>query len=438
MIDINSYREHHIEIFSIIRNTALEKLEQRIKDNDKQGSLTGIIILKIISLKEINTTFGFNESDTFLFKFFTRMRQVLLPDDGLYRVSEDEFLIILSKTINEGHVILAANKLNNPYNHSFSIGNNHITIKTAMGIAIYPTHAKSAEELLKKSSMALDTAINEGQNYHVWLSKDNESDKSNIIIETELRKAINENNFTVYYQPKLDIKNNTIIGVESLARWTSPTYGNIPPDFFIPITEKTGLIHELTVIIINTALREARDWNKIGITLSLSINLSTINLQDFTLIELIKRAINIWDTNPDHLIFEVTESAMMLNPELSLAILNKIKDMRVRCSIDDFGTGYSSLAYLKKLPVSELKIDKSFVFNMAHDKEDAIIARAIIELAHNFELSVTAEGVENDLTLKQLEDMNCEFAQGYYIARPMSNEEFKLWLKDTNWNIQKN
>ena len=224
------------------------------------------------------------------------------------------------------------------------------------------------------------------------------------------------------------VKNNRIIGVECLARWNSPNYGLLSPEYFIHIAENAGFIDDLTLDIINLALRESREWESINNSLTLSINLSALNLQDKNFVEMVKRAINVWDAKPEKIIFEVTESAMMLNPELSLDILVQLNKTGVRCSIDDFGTGYSSFAYLKKLPVSELKIDKSFVQNMDTVKEDAIIASAIVELAHNFDMFVTAEGVEKLETLEKLSGMNCEYAQGYYIAKPMSKENFKEWI----------
>lgn len=426
--NINSGPEEQIEFSSRIRNIAINSLETTINDNRNKNEPTGIIVLKILSLKEINSTLGFKKGDDFLLQCLSRIRQALLPEDNIYRISENELLLCLAKIINVGHIVLAAHKLEKVFKQPFSLGKEELSAKIRMGIAIYPDHANSAEELLKNALAALESAINQKSLYSIWPVDHRHTSQPNIILETELKNAIYENSFDINYQPKLDIKNKKIIGIECLARWKSPNYGQLQPEYFIEIAENAGLIDDLTLNIVNLALRESKDWADINHDLTLSINLSAINLQDKNFVEMIKRAINIWDANPEKIIFEVTESAMMLNPELSLNILMQLNNIGVRCSIDDFGTGYSSFAYLKKLPVSELKIDKSFVLNMVTDKEDAIIAGAIVELAHSFDMFVTAEGVEKPEILHKLAEMNCEYAQGYYIASPMSNTKFKQWI----------
>lgn len=422
--------ESQIAFNKKIRDAAFDSLGEKIRDNQGNNALTGIIVLRLLSLPDINRMFGFNQGDAFLARCISSIRQALLPEDSIFRIGEHDLLVCLSKTINEGHAILAAHKLAGTFGRPVPVGTGHITSKVAMGIAICPIHAGTSEELVKKALTAVDSAIREGTAYAVCSDEYEHARKLHIVIETELKNAIHENTFTLHYQPKLDIRNNTITGVEALARWTSPTHGELSPDYFIPLAEQAGLIDDLTLSIFNMTLKESREWQIPDIGLITSINLSAINLQNSSLVEMIKRAVNIWDARPEKLIFEVTESAMMLNPELSLTILNQINDLGIRCAIDDFGTGYSSLAYLKRLPVSELKIDKSFVMNMADDKEDTIIAGAIIELAHNFDMVVTAEGVEDEITLGKLGDMNCDFAQGYHIARPMSAEECKQWLAE--------
>ena len=417
------------------RGSVLKDLQSRIENVDKHSPLIGVIALKIISLREINTAFGFKEGDEFLHKCAIRVRQVILPDDSMYRIGDNEFIICLSKTLNEGHAILAANKIMKIFDQPFKIADTQITIKAATGIAIFPEHANTPDEILRKALSALGEAVEKGLPYSVWLDYDDYRNRSSLIIETEIKNAIDQNAFEINYQPKIDIKNKTLIGVEALARWSKSSFGFMPPDMFIPIAEKSDLINELTLNIINTALKDAKEWRGIGANLSLAINLSTLDLQENTMVEKITRAINIWEMQPSKLIFEVTESVMMINPEKSLKVLNLLKDQGIRCAIDDFGTGYSSFGYLKKLPVSELKIDKSFVLKMPDDAEGTMIARSIIELAHNFDLSVTAEGIENSPTINALEEMGCDYGQGFYIARPMPSESLKQWMRDSPWRI---
>ncbi len=431
----NQGTENTPDLMTPARDSVLGDLQERIENVDKHSTLIGVIALKIISLREINTAFGFKEGDNFLYKCANSVRQIILPEDTMYRIGDSEFIICLSKTLNEGHAILAANKIMKIFDQPFKIAEAQISVKAAIGIAIYPEHAQTADEILRKALSALGEAVENGLPYSIWFDYDDYRNRSNLIIETEIKDAIDQNAFEINYQPKVDIKNKTLIGVEALARWSSLNFGYMPPDMFIPIAEKSDLINELTLNIINTALKDAKEWRGIGANLTLAINLSTIDLQDDGMVEKITLATNIWEMQPSKLIFEVTESVMMINPEKSLKVLNLLKDKGIHFAIDDFGTGYSSFSYLKKLPVSELKIDKSFVLKMPDDIEGAMIVRSIIELAHNFDLHVTAEGIENSPTINALEEMGCDYGQGFYIARPMSNESFKQWMRESPWRI---
>lgn len=429
--------EKHIEFTSSSREKFLSDLTRCLENQNDRKKSVGAILLKIFSLRDINHTFGYREGDAFLYRLAGNLRKILKPDDLIFRASENEFLIALSGIMNEGHAILAATKLGKLFEKPVPIADRFINIKSAMGIALFPEHARTAEELLKKSSIALHEAIMEGNSYAVWFDKQEKlSDTSSLVIESHLKDAIEHNELEMQYQPKLDIRDDMIFGVEALVRWSHKELGSISPDYFVAVAEKSDLIDELTASIINTTLKESRKWLNITTSLSISINLSTINLLNDALVNIIQRAINVWDIDPNRLIFEVTESAMMTNPEQSLHILSKINSLGAHCSIDDFGTGYSSLVYLKKLPVTELKIDKSFIQNMPDDASDRMIANSIIDLAHNFNLSVTAEGVESEIILRELKEMNCDNAQGFYIGRPMLNTKLNEWLQNTHWKVR--
>ena len=406
---------------------------KRYQDDDRN---IGTIILKIFSFKQIVTTHGFKESDKFLASAVNNINTILKDRDSVYRINEDELVIILPGILNEGHLILAANRIKQLFDEPVVIDNKPIAIRVAMGAALFPELSDDAEDLLLKSSIALEEGIGKGLAYNVYPREEATLLQSNLTIEAQLRDAIESNTLEVHYQPKLDIKTRTIVGVEALARWDHPAHGLLPPNYFINIAEKANLINSFTNTILNTALKEAREWRGIGADISVSLNLSTTNLLDDILIENIQRAINLWDIAPEKLIFEITEGAMMGNPEASLLAMNNINAIGARCSIDDFGTGYSSLAYLKKLPVSELKIDQLFIGNILDDEGDRLMVDSIINLAHNFNLHVTAEGVESEEILNKLEEMNCDNAQGYYVAKAMPNAQFKQWLKDTKWIIK--
>ena len=396
----------------------------------------GTILLKIFSLRQIINAHGYKEGDKFLASTMDNINTILKDRDSVYRFNDDELLIILPGILNEGHLILAANRIKQLFDNPVTIENKPITIRVAMGAALFPELSDDAEDLLLKSSIALEEGIEKGLTYHIYPRDESTTNPSNLAIETQLRDAIDSNALEMHYQPKLDIKNRTIVGVEALARWKHPDHGLLPPNYFISIAEKTNLINNFTNTMLNTVLKEAREWRAIGADINVSVNLSNSNLLDDLLIENIKRAINLWDIAPEKLIFEISEGTVMRNPEASILVMKNINAIGANCSIDDFGTGYSVLAFLKKLPVAELKIDKSFIGNILDDEGDRLLVDSIINLAHNFRLKVIAEGVENEATLKMVEQLNCDIAQGDHVAKPMPNAQFKQWMKDTSWTIK--
>jgi len=414
---------------------AVISAEMKRYQNDDRN--IGTIILKIFSLKQIVNTHGFKVSDNFLASTMNNIYSILKDQDAVYRINEDELVIILPGILNEGHLILAANRIKQLFDNPVIIGNKPTTIRVAMGAALFPELSDDAEDLLLKSSIALAEAIEKGLPYKIARPGESTSIQSSLAIETQLRNAIESNELEVHYQPKLDIKTRTIVGAEALARWNHPVHGLLPPNYLLGIAEKLNLINDFTSTILNTALKEAREWRGIGADIGVSINLTTTNLLDDTLIENIQRGINLWDIPPDKLIFEISEGTVMSNPEATVLAMQNINAIGAHCSIDDFGAGSSSLAFLKKLPISELKIDQSFISNMLEDEGDGLLVDSIINLAHNFHFLVTAEGVESEEILKKVGQMNCDIAQGFHVAKPMPNAHFKQWMKGTNWIIKR-
>jgi EAL domain-containing protein (putative c-di-GMP-specific phosphodiesterase class I) len=253
----------------------------------------------------------------------------------------------------------------------------------------------------------------------------------------ELHHAIEHDELILFYQPKISLKTRRIIGVEALVRWKHPSRGMIPPDQFILPAEQTGLIHPLTQWVMAEGMRQCKAWREAGIDLAVSINLSARNLLDPKLPGQVAEQLKSAGVAPDWMTFEITESAIMADPAHALDILMRLHEMGIRFSIDDFGTGYSSLTYLKKLPVETIKIDKSFVINMIKNKDDAVIVRLTIDLAHNLGLKVIAEGVENKDLWDQLAVMGCDEAQGYYMCRPAPSSELTRWLSESPWGIKR-
>jgi len=251
----------------------------------------------------------------------------------------------------------------------------------------------------------------------------------------ELRQAIEQNELILYYQPKIDMKEKRVIGVEALVRWQHPEKGFMAPDLFIPMAEQTGLIHPLTYWVLNEAFAQIKRWRQQGLELTMAVNLAVQDLLDAQLVDTITKDLRGHEVEPSWLMLEITEGSLMADPVRAQRTLQQLHTMGIRLSIDDFGTGHSSLAYLKDLPVDEIKIDRSFVLNMPSDETQAMIVRAIINLAHNLGLTTTAEGVETQAVWNQLHDLDCNVAQGYFMSRPLTETDFMQWLKESEWGV---
>ena len=252
----------------------------------------------------------------------------------------------------------------------------------------------------------------------------------------ELRRAIEQEQLFLHYQPKISLKTKRVIGVEALVRWQHPEYGFVPPDQFILPAEQTGLIHPLTRWVLKTALRQSQVWRQAGLNLPVSVNLSARNLHDPQFPEHLAELLKTTGGMPEQLELEITESAIMADPARALEVITRLRTMGLRFALDDFGIGYSSLAYLKKLPVDAIKIDKSFVIDMAKDEDDVVIVLSTINLAHNLGLKVVAEGVETEKILDRLSAFGCDEAQGYYMSKPLPVDALTLWLKESAWGMK--
>lgn len=304
-----------------------------------------------------------------------------------------------------------------------------------MGVAIYPEHGDDPSVLLRCADVAMYVAKRNRGEFAVYNSEEDKHNPDRLELLQDLRTAIQEQTISVAFQPKLDLRSNMITGVEALARWTHPVRGVIPPYEFIPVLEHTGLIKPFTLQMLDMALSHCKQCLEKGYRLSVAVNLSMHNLRDESLPRQIGELLSRYQLDREFLTLEITESAIMHEPERSLDILRALDDMGVYLSIDDFGTGYSSLSYLKRLPVKQLKIDRSFVSDMISDRDDAMIVRSTIDLAHNLGLSTVAEGVESDQILERLKGMECDIAQGYLISRPLSRDDFLSYLDAGEWDV---
>ena len=404
-----------------------ERLKQALKIARREASQLAVIIIDIVRLGEINNLMGHHNGDLVLREVGSRLQNALRESDTVAHIGSDEFSIILP-AVDITHIHVAAKKIGRLFEQPILIEDTPLEIEVAIGIALYPDHGDTPTILLQHADIAMLLAKYEKTVYSIYNPEDDPSSLLHLKLHGELRQALNEEMLTLYYQPKIDIKTGRITSVEALARWPHPTNGMISPIEFMPMIEQSGMVQPFTFWVLTQAIEQSKLWTKSGITLTIAVNLSTRNLLDPSLPNKIGKLLELHEVSPTCLALEITESAIMFRPKSALKTLFELHEMGIKISIDDFGTGYSSLAYLKEMPLHELKIDQSFIFGLTENSKDSVIVRSTIDLAHNLGLLVVAEGVENQDTLDYLASLNCDIAQGYYISRPMPEHELERWL----------
>ncbi len=408
-----------------------------------------LFMMDLNRFKEVNDTLGHHAGDMLLQQVSSRLEKVLRKTDTLTRLDKesvceldtqtvarlggDEFAAILPGIGEHDDAAVVAKKILKELELPFMVTGHSFNVGISIGIVLCPNHGTDGQNLMRLADVAMYQAKANNSGYTFYDKDLDKHSLQRLTLEGELRQAIEENRLELYYQPQIDMNNGRVCGAEALLRWQHPSQGFVPPDRFIPIAEQTGLIQPLTAWVLNSALKQCSLWRKDGLLLPVSINLSPRNLFDSDIVDRIASALRNWGVDPECLSLELTESAVMTDPNRALQILTRLDQMGVRLSIDDFGTGYSSLLYLKKLPVDEIKIDKSFVMDMQDDRNDAVIVRSTIDLAHNMSLKVVAEGVENQPTWGTLGSLGCDIAQGFFMGRPMPSEDFEKWLKTSPW-----
>ena len=358
-----------------------------------------------------------------------RITGALRPADRVVQLSDEKICVFLPNLRSDVLPMLAASKIRQAFETPFIVDENRVTVRPVIGIATFPAQAANADELLVHADIAEGIARNRDILHYVFHADDRRAADTYTGLNTELHEAIRTNQLEVHYQPKVELKSGRCRSVEALLRWTLPDHGAIPPPVIVRFAEGNGLIGALTEWVLNTTLRHQSEWKQAGITLDVAVNLSTITLGDAELPGLISQALGTWRAEPSRLTLEITENATINDIDYSLAIMNQLKNLGVKLSVDDFGTGYSSLSYVKRFPLDELKIDKLFVQHMRDNKSDQRIVRSVIDLAHTFDLSVVAEGVEDEATLKELKRMGCDLAQGYALSPALPSAALLDWLK---------
>jgi diguanylate cyclase (GGDEF)-like protein len=393
------------------------------------GSGVAIVMLDLNRFKHVNDVLGYHVGDLLLVKVAERLTgQLLRGGDLVARLSGDEFGILLL----DSDAALAwsiAQRIERAFDTPLSLQEHQVDMGAGIGVACWPQHAEDGDTLLNRAEVAMYAAKRRGQGPLMYEPSIDIASAQTLTLMTELRQAVEGNELRLYLQPKLALESGKVIGAEALLRWQHPQRGLVPPLQFIPFAEQTGFIRALTMWVFEEAARQSQSLREEGIELLLSVNLSTRDLLDPDLPHKFETLLARHGANAKDFCLEITESAIMDDPQRSVVTLGRLSTMGFQLAIDDFGTGYSSLAYLKRLPVNELKIDQSFVRNMQTDANDAMIVRSTIDLAHNLGIRVVAEGVENAEVWDMLRELNCDHAQGYHMGRPMLLPAFSNWSR---------
>lgn len=420
---------HYDHLTHVANRTLIqERFSSAITRASKNNSIVSIMILDLDHFKEINDTLGHYVGDELLKLLSHKLESVLSPVDTIGRLGGDEFAVILPdssavKALNTAKTIMKV------FENSFDLFDQNFSISASLGIAHYPEHGLDVSTLLKKADIALYVAKRVKSDFAVYNAEDDLHSPDRLNLMSELKSSISKKSLIFHYQPKMSLNQDQITGVEALARWPHENGVLYHPDLFIPILEQTGLIRNFTIWALNEILSQQAEWRNSGMNLNVSINLSMHNLRDPNFPGEVRKALKKWKPIKGSVTMEITESIVLGENHIVPKVLHDLINEGIQFSIDDFGTGYSSLIMLKKLKVSELKIDKSFVIGMVDNKDDEIIVKSTIELGHNLGLNIVAEGVESKVVYEKLKSMKCDVSQGFFISPPLSVSEFEEFFK---------
>ncbi|WP_166785586.1 putative bifunctional diguanylate cyclase/phosphodiesterase [Cryobacterium cryoconiti] len=396
---------------------------------DGEGRKGALLLLDLDRFKEVNDSLGHDVGDRLLIQVANRLNRQLRSGDLLARLGGDEFAILLTDAARHDAVTVAV-KLRAALAEPFLLAGITLQTSASIGIALYPDQGSDFTALLRKADMAMYKAKVSRGGHHVFDSDDDSHGEIRLRTLEELRLALTEGQLVLHYQPKVDLGTGVVCDVEALVRWNHPTRGLLLPDQFISIVEEAGLMHSLTQVVLNQALDQAAVWQAQGHPLTIAVNLSASSLVDIELPDRIGAMIAARGLAPSTLALEITEEFLLNDRDRARGILTRLREQGIRISVDDFGTGYSSLAYLRDLPIDELKLDQSFVFPMAENERAATLVSSAIALAHSLGLRMVAEGVETGAAYDQLVGYGCDFAQGFHLSEPVSAATLDSWLAE--------
>jgi diguanylate cyclase len=386
-----------------------------------------LLLIDLDRFKEVNDTLGHHYGDRLLSQVGARLAASVRKGDTVARLGGDEFAVLLPSVDNLDEALAMAHRLRDAIIAAFNLDGIDLDVEASFGVAVSMLHGDDPVTLMQHADIAMYLAKRQGKGVAAYDVELDRSAPQRLALLGELRRGIERGELFLQYQPKIAVASGKVIGVEALVRWMHPERGLVPPDDFIPFAENTGIIGALTNYVLNLALSQVRAWKDAGLHMPVAVNISARNLSDPKLVMKVVELLAQYELTPDMLVLEVTESAIMVDSGVARSMLTELHEMGVRISIDDFGAGYTSLAQLKHLPISELKIDKSFVLTMQSDEANALIVRSVVDLGHNLGMTVVAEGVETANAIDALGGYSCDVAQGYHLCRPVNAEAFVRW-----------
>lgn len=412
-----------------------DRLEQAILVADRENKTLAVFYLDLNRFKDINDIQGHDAGDQVLRMFSARLQKVLRESDTIARIGGDEFVLLLPLGADREAAIIATKRLEEAIQEPIVVAGQSYDISISVGIALFPEHGTDVAGLMHCADVAMYEAKRHQRFYFFYDSNLDRQSQERVLLQNELRRAIANHELILHYQPKVDINTGQVNSVEALVRWLHPVHGLLYPDTFVPLSEKIGLIRHLTLNVLEMALQQCALWHRHGWNLAISVNISAIDLQDPDFPNQVNEVLKRYPVPASMLELEIVESDIIADPAHAIENITRLNAAGISVSVDDFGTGYSSLVYLKQLPISILKIDKSLIINMADDSNDAAIVHVAIELGHLLGFRVVAEGVESLAILNLLKDLHCDFAQGYYLGKPMATEAFPAWMAESSWGL---
>lgn len=415
------------------RNLFQDRLQQAILTGDREKRQFALVMMDLNRFKEINDALGHHAGDTVLQETALRLRSGLRQSDTIARLGGDEFALLLPTIKDTTGALLTLDKILQLFEKPTTIDGHAIYISASLGLVLFPKDGSDAATLVRHADTAMYDAKRRKVGHALYTADLEQSGMERMTLQNDLRAGIGRDELVLHYQPKIDLTTDRISGVEALVRWQHPQRGLLFPDDFLPLAEQAGLIKPLTDWVLHAALRQCKQWENAGLDLTVSVNASSTNLQDPSFPDAVDAALRASGVGAHKLEVEITETSIMVEPPRAIAAITKISALGVQIIIDDFGTGYSSMAYLKRLPIAKIKVDKSFVRDMLNDQSDAVIVRSIIGLGHNLGLNVVAEGVENDEIWDRLKTLGCDSAQGYCMSRPIPAADIPDWVRNSPW-----